>query len=576
MALRDMLKEKISQAVGEYAGSLAVPDFSVETPESAEHGDYATNVALMLGKSLGRKPMEVAEELGKKLADERWEVSVAAPGFLNFRFTSTVRATHICAIIELQDQYGANELLKDKKVIVEYTDPNPFKEFHIGHLMSNTIGESISRIVRFGGAEIKRANYQGDVGIHVAKAVWAMIHKADPGIWKEIDRKDNAYKANRLGQMYAVGAKAYESDEKAKKEIQEINKKIFGKNDGMIQELYEKGRAWSLAYFEEIYKELGTKFDFYFFESETGDRGNGIVSEGLQKDIFEISEGAVVFRGEKDGLHTRVFINSEGLPTYEAKELGLAVMKSERYPHDISLVVTGNEIVGYFKVVLAALRKLYPEIAEKIQHVPHGMLRLKSGKMSSRTGDVIRAEDLLENTRVELVSRIHEIMSGEKDMWRAENQVVAAQVALGAIKYSILRQSAGKDIIFDFETSLSFDGDSGPYLQYTHARARSVLQKAGKKGNATLRSKTIHEDSIAVERFLFYFPDAVEEALRTYNPHHIANYLFHLAQKFNSFYAHEKIIGSERMLYSLAVTEAVAITLKNGLNLLGIEAPEEM
>ncbi|TSC77356.1 MAG: arginyl-tRNA synthetase [Parcubacteria group bacterium Gr01-1014_29] len=577
MTLRDSLYEKISQVIAELAGSLGVPDFSVEVPESIEYGDYATNVALMLAKSLGRSPMDIAEELAKKLTDERWEISVAPPGFLNFRFASTIRAAHIGTIIEMQDQYGANELLKGKKVIVEYTDPNPFKEFHIGHLMSNTIGESISRVVEFSGAEVKRANYQGDVGLHVAKAVWAILNKTSLNFKKQVERMNtDKEKAAYFGLMYAMGAKASESDEQTQKEVKEINKKIFDRSDPYINEVYDEGRKSSLAYFEEIYKLLGTKFDFSFFESKTGEKGKELVSEGLQKGVFEQSDNAIVFRGEKVGLHTRVFINSAGLPTYEAKELGLAVEKYELYPYDLALVVTGNEIREYFKVVRAVLQQLRPQLAENLVHIPHGMLRLKSGKMSSRTGDVMRAEDLLVYARVELVSRIHEIMSGEKDMWRAENQKTVEQVALGAIKYSILRQSAGKDIIFDFETSLSFYGDSGPYLQYTYARARSVLRKSDTKGDPTSRNKTIHEDSVALERYLLYFPDAVAEALRTYNPHHIANYLFHLSQKFNSFYAHEKIIGSERMLYSLAVTEAVAITLKNGLNLLGIETPEEM
>lgn len=522
----------------------------LDHPDDPQHGDYASPVAMALAKKQKRSPMIIAEELKKKIEDAPQSkellarVEVALPGYLNFFLSRETYAKQLASILGKPDEWGRNDTLAGKKIMVEYTDPNPFKEFHIGHLMSNAIGEAISRIVEFSGAEVKRANYQGDVGMHVAKALWGM---------RQVKKEE----------AYAYGSVAYEDNEKAKKEIQEINKAIFEKSDNKINALYEEGKQWSLDRFEKIYQRLGTRFDEYFFESQTGSRGKEIVEEGLKKGIFEKSDAAIVYRGEKKGLHTRVFINSEGLPTYEAKELGLAFIKQERWPHDVSLVVTGNEIIEYFRVVMAALFEIDAALAQKIIHVPHGFLRLKSGKMSSRTGEIIRAEDVLDEAK-------------EKLREKTNDEAIAEAAAVGAVKYSILRQSAGKDIIFDFDTSLSFEGDSGPYLQYTHARARSVLEKAGRKGDATSKSKIIYKDSVAVERALLWFSDAVRESLETRDPHHIANYLFNLAQKFNSFYARETIIGSGRMLYSLAVTEAVVTTLKNGLWLLGIQAPERM
>ena len=583
MTIREAIRVAIEEAVQEIGGEQAAPSFSVEVPpptkkigggvpENREYGDYATNAALVLAKVLKRSTMEVAGELVKKLADERWEVSVANPGFLNFRLAHSVARKFIGEILEKKELFGRNSVLAGKKVIVEYTDPNPFKEFHIGHLMSNTIGESISRIVEFSGAEVKRVNYQGDVGIHVAKAVWAMKEQYDTDSWQVIENEYDVWaKGKWMGFLYAGGSSMYDNDQEKHDEIIEINKKIYDRSDPFINELYDKGREWSLEYFEEIYKRFGTKFDEYFFESETGERGRELVEEGLLKGIFEKSDGAVVFRGEKYGLHTRVFINSTGLPTYEAKELGLAVMKYERYPYDLAFVVTGNEIVEYFKVVKAALRELRLELTERITHIPHGMLRLKGGKMSSRTGDVIRALDVLREAKGVIKGKIKDEMNFSDE----QKEEISEQVALGALKYSILHQSVGKDIIFDFETSLSFDGDSGPYLQYTYARAKSILRKAGIKGSID-KGMALNEYVVHVERELLHFPDAVAEALQKRDPHFIAHYLFNLAQKFNTFYGNERILEDKIDVYKLAITEAVAITLKNGLNLLGIEAPEEM
>ncbi|MEK9166412.1 MAG: arginine--tRNA ligase, partial [Patescibacteria group bacterium] len=420
--------------------------------------------------------------------------------------------------------------------------------------MTNAIGESLSRLFEAAGAEVKRANYQGDVGLHVAKAVWHFFKRGEG---------DLAPLAT--GEDYVQGNIAYDEDPNAKEEIDAINKKIYERSDGKVNAAYDAGRKKSLEAFEEIYKTLGTKFDFYFFESEVQGRGREIVEEGLQKRIFEKSDGAVVFRGEKYGLHTRVFINSQGLPTYEAKELGLSKIKYEKFSYDASLVVTANEITEYFKVLLKAMELLYSDLAEKTHHVAHGVLRLPEGKMSSRTGKVIPFRELLGEVKKVILEKMGEVENKEN---------VAEKISLGAMKYSILKQSIGKDIVFDFKTSLSFEGDSGPYLQYTYARCRSVLRKAGggRSEGAAPRSSKVEE----AERMLLRFPDAIARAQKEIDPHYIATYLSELAQAFNNFYAREKIIGSPEEAEKLTLTEAVSITLKNGLWLLGIEAPEEM
>ena len=550
------IKETITRSIAEALEKMGLfySPIVLEHPENPLHGDYSSNIALVLGKKENADPQSLAEKIIEhiKKPKEIFKVEVARPGFINFFLSGAFFSKALAGILKEKDNYGKNNILKNKKIIIEYTDPNPFKEFHIGHLMSNAIGESLSRIIEFSGAEVKRANYQGDVGLHVAKAIWGKIQKTDLS-W---------------GAAYAHGANNYEVN---KKEVDEINKKIYEKNDGAINEIYELGRAWSLEQFEKIYKRMGTRFDFYFFESETGGVGKQIVEENIENGIFEKSDGAVVFHGEKfdNKLHTRVFITKDKLPAYEAKEIGLIKIKNERYPHDSSFVVTGNEVKEYFLVVHKAIEQIFPELAKKMKHIPHGMLRLSSGKMSSRTGDVVFAEFLLDNVKNKVLEKM-------KDSKIPNKETVADKVSVGAVKYSILKQSAGNDIVFDPEKSLSFEGDSGPYLQYTHARTCSVIEKA-KEENIKVSVKKIPEQVEDIERLLERFPEITKRACKELEPHHVATYLTQLAGAFNAFYAKNRIVeAGENAPYRLALAKAVSIVLKNGLWLLGIEAPERM
>ncbi len=264
-----------------------------------------------------------------------------------------------------------------------------------------------------------------------------------------------------------------------------------------------------------------------------------------------------------------MFINSEGLPTYEAKELGLAKIKYDRYPYSQSIVVTGNEIVDYFKVLLAAMTLVFPDLAAKTKHLPHGMLRLTSGKMSSRTGKVITGESFLQSV-------IGQVKTKMTDRGFADEQLnrIAEQVAVSAIKYSILKQAPGRDIIFDEEKSLALEGDSGPYLQYAYVRSRSILKKANYQTIAVAPPK--EWVTTPLERLLLHFPQVVSRAVVDNAPQTIITYLLALASAFNTYYATEPIIGSTHMDYKLALTNSVATVLRNGLWLLGMVAPEEM
>lgn len=572
-----MIKEILENSIKTALENLRIDEtkiskINLEHPEEFSNGDYSCNIAMVLAKQVAQNPRELAEkivaEILRNKSEEIEKVEVAGPGFINFYLSKDFFLEKTKEVIKSGKNFGQNKKLKKEKTIIEYTDPNPFKEFHIGHLMSNAIGESIARITEANGSKVIRACYQGDVGLHVAKAIWG-IQKSD-GIIK------NAYD---LGQAYMFGASSYEENEISKNEIIEINKKIYEKSDKKINKIYGIGRKISLKYFEEIYKILGTKFNQYFFESKTGSFGKEIVEKNIGN-IFEKGDNnSIIFKGEKYGLHTRVFINSEGLPTYEAKELGLAKLKYKKVKYTKSIVITGNEVNDYFKVLLKVMSLIYPELASKTSHISHGMLRLPEGKMSSRTGKVITAVSLINVIK----EKINEKMVS-REMSQKEKEEIAEKVSISALKYSILKQVTGKDIIFDFDKSISFEGDSGPYLQYSYVRAKSILKKAAGEGIRpqvkSLKSK-VESENIGItilEKMLYRFPEVVERAGEEYSPHYIATYLIELASTFNNFYAQGKIVDKEDMnsSYKVALTEAFSIIIKNGLNLLGIQVPEKM
>jgi arginyl-tRNA synthetase len=561
------MKEELSKQIGVFLREIGVenPKVVFEYPARMEFGDLSTNVAMMYAKQLGQKPVDLAGEIKEMLVTKEIQhilrIDVVAPGFINFFFDQHFFAKSL--EYALGSGYGKNTSLGGQKFFIEHTQPNPFKEFHIGHMMNNTIGESVSRIIKGNNAEVKIASYHGDVGLHVAKAIW--------GIQKSGKMVSNV---SDLGQAYAAGASAYENDETAQKEIVEINKRVYDKQDPEIRALYDLGKKISLDYFEGMYKKLDSHFDFHFYESDSGAIGKKLVEENIGKIFEKGEEGAVIFRGEnfEPKTHTRVFLNKEGLPTYEAKEVGLAEIKKSTWAYDISLTVTANEQDSFFDVVEVAIGEVFLELKGKLTHISHGMLKLPSGKMSSRTGSIISADDLMSQVSTKALEKVQ-----DREFSQEEKEKLAEIIAVGAIKYTILHQAIGGDIIFDFEKSISFEGDSGPYLQYATVRANSLLKKA--EGIVDLDSKIPEGwETVDLERMLERFPAVVEKAGREYAPHHIVTYLVELAGEFNSFYANHKIIDKEDPTspYRLALTKAFTQVMTSGLDLLGIKVPEKM
>lgn len=554
-------------------------DFTVEHPNDLSNGDFATNIAIIAGKKTEQDPIELANKIISSLnvslpKGDIKKVEVAGPGFINIYFSDSYFEGIVQDVINQGASFGKNEILNKQQITVEFTDPNPFKKFHIGHMMSMIIGESMCKIAEENGAEIKRAVYQGDVGMHVAKSIWGMVQNRAIFPKDEDTLKD---KIKFIANAYTFGAREFDADNRAKQEITATNKMIYQGNNHELNIYFEKGRAWSLEDFEIIYKRIGTKFDLYFLESEVAETGKKMVNDGLSRGIFELSDGAIIYKGEKHNLHTRVFINSEGLPTYETKELGLAKIKFEKHPYDRSIILTGNEQDTYFKVLMKALEELQPDLANKTTHLSHGMLRLPTGKMSSRTGDVIPADKMINEIKDLVISRMDEAKR-EYDSPEQKDSV-AEQIAMGAIKYSILKQAPGKDVIFTPEASLSFDGDSGPYLQYTAVRARSILAKARTEGVPV--SRVVQPENWEVtklEKIVNRYPEVIVDSHKELAPHHLVTYLTEVASEFNKIYGENVIVDTndDSSPYRVGITQAALIVLENGVKMLGMEIPEKM
>jgi arginyl-tRNA synthetase len=562
------IQEKIKNWIKE---TLKIKDdFVLAHPKDIKNGDYSFFIS-------SENPGEYFEKLNKNKIKEIDRIELVNK-FINFYLSKDFFAESVKEILDKGEKIGENNLLKSQKILIEHTQPNPFKDFHIGHLMNNAIGESVFRITKSNGADSIAVSYHGDVGLHVAKTIWGKIQKPELS-W---------------GDAYTYGTKNFDDN---KEEITAINIKISEKSDEKINKLYEEGRKFSLEYFESLYERLDSHFDHHFFESEAGKVGKEVVLKNVGK-IFEKSDGAIIFRGEnfKPETHTRVFINSDGIPTYEAKEVGLAKLKKEKYKYNESITITANEQDAFFDVTEVAIGEVFPELKGKLRHLSHGMLRLPTGKMSSRTGDIITAESLIDQVKEKILEKIE-----DREFSAEEKGEIAELVAIGAIKYSILRQAIGGDIIFDFEKSISFEGDSGPYLQYACVRANSVLGKVSKGTFEMPQSQKVPFDTwetTELERYLYRFPEVVERAGREYAPHYIVTHLTELASLFNSFYAKHRIIendspparlasgdlpdkpswraGAVADGYKIALTSATAHILKSGLHLLGIKVPKRM
>ncbi len=551
--------EEIKSSVKAATHELFNIDIEPElTRPDEQFGDYATNVAMQLSGQLGKNPREIAEQLKQKLQGSEGisKVEIAGPGFINITLTDE-------ALAKRAFEHKIERPLEGKVVVAEYSDPNPFKVLHAGHLYTSVIGDAIANLYEAAGATVHRVNFGGDVGLHVGKTIWAMLQKLGGENPDKLHEIPEDQRAEWMAEAYVNGNNAFDDSEQTKLEIIELNKRVYqvhanNDHDSPFAQIYWTCRQWSYDYFEHFYSRIGSHFEKFYPESGVADLGLKTVKEQLEKGVFEHSDGAVVFKGENYGLHTRVFINSEGIPTYETKDIGLIMTKFNDYHFEKSVVITGNEQEQYMAVVLKAIEQFAPELAQATTHITHGMIKLAGGeKMSSRRGNILRAVDVLN-----AAAEANQKATGKHD----------EQVELGAVKYAFLKQRTGGDIIYEPDESVSIHGNSGPYLQYAHARACSILEKSNNVGTPT--QFEAGERSLA--RKISEYPEAVAKAVAELMPHHVAGYLYDLAQIFNRFYENNRVIGDGREDTRLALVKAYADVLKDGLALLNISAPEKM
>lgn len=569
------IAQKLKNLIKEALQNLDIPEvlFTLEHPTELSHGDYATNVALVCAKQLGKNPKEVAEmivvELQKAnspfLVGKGLGVRSAGPGFINFTLSKDFYNLEIPRIISEGKDFGKTNIYLDQKILVEHSSPNLFKPFHIGHMMNNAIGQSLVNLMKFSGASVRTMSFPSDISLGIAKAIFVILEKAPDGNLMNPS-------IEVLGDAYVQGTKRYEEDESIHTRVKEIADNLYAQKDSPEWTAFVNCKKFNIEYFEHVVARLGSKFDSYIFESEAGEVGKKIVVENTPK-VFTESDGAIVYipDEEKKHINTSVFINSQGNPTYEAKDLGLLAMKFEQEHPDRSLFVTDYQQIPHFDAVLDAAEKINKEWSEKSVHIPHGRMSFKGQKMSSRLGGVPLVTEILETVLEEVKER-----SGERSI----DMTTMDAIAIGAIKFAILRAKPGQNINFEPETSLSFEGDSGPYLQYTHARISSLINKGKDLGIISKYSPEIFNQEISdVEKMVYRLPEIVEKAVTDYAPQNIVTYLLQVAQAFNSYYASHIIVDAENKEVSahrLAIAQTVQIVLKNGLWLLGIGAPDKM
>jgi len=512
--------------------------------------DYSSNIALKLAKELHKAPMEIANEIKNNLPN----TEVSAPGFINFTLSDDFLQSQINSLdTDFATNIASNEFT-GKTVICEFSDPNPFKVLHVGHLYTSIVGDSISRLFEYAGAKVIRANFGGDVGLHVAKTMYIL------------QQKDTAnLRIEDIAKCYVEGTAAYEDDEHAHAEITKLNKEIYKINsedlhDTDLAKLYWHGRELSYDYFKDFYAKIGVKFDKFYPESTVADLGLEKVKEELEKGVYEMSDGAVIFNGEKFGLHTRVFINKEGVPTYETKDVGLIFTKWQDYHFDKSVVITGSEQLDYMKVVLKSIEQYAPDLVEKTNHLTHGLVKLPGNvKMSSRKGNFLKAIDVLDMINDEL-----------KNTYNSTDE----KVSLAATKYAFLKYKMGGNIVFDPKESVKMTGNSGPYLLYSAVRAKKILTNYKSKDLINNCTYNKYEKNLAKK--ILEYKDVLKEAVKEMAPHKVAGYLYELAQEFSRFYENCPVIGSKEELSRIKFVQTYFKIISHGLGILGIEIPEKM
>ena len=542
----------------------------ISVPPDAKLGNYAFPCF-----TLGKNAKEEADKLkGKLELPEFISKSEVVGPYLNFFLNHTFLAQMTLEdVYKKAKNYGANKVDKNKKIVVEYCGPNTNKPLHLGHLRNMALGKAMCNILSFYGYQVIPVNIVNDRGIHICQS---MLAYQKWGKNKEPDKKCDHF----VGDYYVMYSQAAKDDVNLKEQAQELLVK-WENGDKEIQQLWEKMNNWVLTGFKQTYQRFGISFDKEYFESRYYSRGKEIVLEGLNNNVFEKDEtGAIVANLENLELPNKVLLRSDGTSIYITQDMYLADMRYNDYKYHQMIYVVASEQRLHFQQLFAVLKKLKKPYSENMYHLSYGLVHLPSGRMKSREGTVIDADDIMDETAViakKEIKKRHQEISEQECYSRSEN------ISLATIKFFMTKTDPTRDIVFNPKESMSFEGETGPYIQYTHARICSILRKAKQEYQFSVIS-TINfsllnlDEEQAILKLIYNFPEVVEKAAESYKPHHIAQYLISLAQAFNEFYHKCPVIseGRDQMKARLLLIDSVRQVLDNGLGLLGITAPEEM
>lgn len=563
----EMFKKHAEDILKKAAG---IKDVRLEIPPDSAMGDFAFP-CFELSKNLKKSPNDISKELADTINsynDNIISEAKAVGPYLNLFVNPEYLARTVLEEIQSEGlDYGKGKQRKER-VMIEYCQVNTHKAFHVGHLRGTILGSSLVNIYRFFGYNTISANYQGDIGAHVAKVIWYLTK------FKDDIKYPTDHKGRWLGKIYQKANSILEENKDAyKQEVSEVLQKLENK-DPDISKLWEETRKWSLDDFEEFYKVLGVKFDEYFFESQFEKKGKEIVKRMLDSGLAEKSDGAIIIDLERYGLGKFLLLKSDGTALYSTKDLALASEKFDKYKVDKSLYIVGAEQKLYFQQIFKTLELIGFEKAKECVHIPYGLVNLPGGKISSREGELIYAEELVD----EVIESAYKEIRKRHDISESEAKERAKAIGMAALKFSFLNQDNNKEIIFDKEKSLSFEGETGPYVQYAYARICSIFSKHGSNpdnADISLLKEAIEKDII---KMLSGFPEVVADSAKSYKPSMICRYLLDLAQMFNEYYHKIPILKSEDDLKEarLVLIECVKIVIQNGLNLLGICTIEEM
>lgn len=543
-----------------------IKNITLETPPSLELGDYAFP-CFSLSKKYKKAPDQIAIDISKKLKTNSTITKIQPIGpYINFFINKNKLSENILKeILKEKNNYGKTKS-KKQTIMIEFSQPNTHKAFHVGHIRGTSLGESLSRILEFTNNKIIRANYSGDTGMHIAKWLWCYqkYHKNEK-------LKDNEA---WIASIYVDAVKRLSKNEKLQEEVNIINKNLEQRTDKKLNELWKKTRILSINSWKKIYKELDTTFNKHYFESQVEKRGVKISQDLVKKQIAEISDEATIMNLEKYNLGVWVLLRKDQTPLYSAKDLALAEQKKQDYKINKYITITGDEQNLYFQQLFKTLELLKFDKLNNFKHIGFGMIRLPHGKMSSRTGDNVLYSDFLNeiiNHSKKAIKERFPIIS------KTELENRALSISIAAIKYSFLKQDSNKTIIFNPKESISFEGNTGPYLQYAHARANSILEKS--KQNSKFEYSIEQAIESELIKKLQQFPKIIQKSSQELKPNLLANYVYELSQQFNEFYHSCPVIqetDKDTKNTRIAIVKATKQVINTSLILLGIKPLDKM